>query len=75
MFVFTKFPPQWELFWMDLDHRYTRFAEIIWLLAHADRNTVHSFVVWCGRGAKGSKEILKGANGNFEKPLLQLPAS
>ena len=63
------------LFSMDLGLKFTHLAEIIWLLAHADRNTVHSFVVWCGRGAKGSKEILKGANGNFEKPLLQLPAS
>ena len=48
---FNKLSPIWELFWMDLGLSFTRFAEIIWPLTRADRNTFHSFQV-CPRAPR-----------------------
>ena len=42
---FNKLSPIWELFWMDWGLSFTCFAEIIWPLTQADRNTFHSFQV------------------------------
>ena len=43
---FHKLSTKWELFWIDFGLRFTCFAEIIWFITHADRNTFHSFQVW-----------------------------
>ena len=58
---FNKLSLKWELIWMDLGQSFTRFAEIIWSLTQADRNTFHYFQVWMTHQKALRHQELRGA--------------